>query len=87
MLTFLEAFHALIFNTSQTEIGGLKTATKVLDRRDGEKFLKQEITEFKIGDRLDGKAFVKQERYGTLPKLRARYGQEDLEELFFKLVS
>ena len=24
---------------------------------------------------------------GTLPELRARYGQEDLEELFFTLVS
>ena len=35
-----------------------------------------------------GIALVRKEDYaGSLPELRARHGQEDLEELFFSLVS
>jgi hypothetical protein len=39
------------------EMGGIKKATKVSSKRDGEKFIEQQITEFKILDRVDPKTF------------------------------
>jgi hypothetical protein len=37
--------------------GGIKKATKVEARRDGEKFLEQEITDFKPVEKVDPKTF------------------------------
>jgi DNA invertase Pin-like site-specific DNA recombinase len=39
------------------EFGGIKKATKIENKRDGEKFLEQEITEFKVLDKVDPKTF------------------------------
>jgi hypothetical protein len=43
--------------TDYKEFGGIKKATKVENKRDGEKFLEQEITEFKVLDKVDPKTF------------------------------
>jgi hypothetical protein len=40
------------------ELGGIKKATKVRSKRDGEKFLELQITEFKVLDRVDPKTFA-----------------------------
>jgi hypothetical protein len=40
------------------EFGGIKKATKIESKRDGEKFLEQEITEFKVLDKVDPKTFA-----------------------------
>jgi hypothetical protein len=40
------------------DFGGIKRATKVENKRDGEKFLTQEITDFKVLDKVDPKTFT-----------------------------
>lgn len=45
------------FNDYQ-EMGGIKKATKVQAKRDGEKFIDQQITEFKVLDEVDAKTFA-----------------------------
>jgi hypothetical protein len=40
------------------DFGGIKKATKVENKRDGQKFLEQEITEFKALDKVDPKTFT-----------------------------
>jgi hypothetical protein len=40
------------------EFGGIKKATKVERKRDGEKYMEQEITEFKAVDKVDAKSFA-----------------------------
>jgi hypothetical protein len=40
------------------EFGGIKKATKVESKRDGEKFLEQEITDFKPLEKVDAKTFA-----------------------------
>jgi hypothetical protein len=40
------------------DFGGIKKATKVASTRDGEKFIEQEITEFKPLDKVDPKTFA-----------------------------
>ena len=40
------------------DFGGFKKATKVESKRDGEKFLTQEVTEFKALDKVDPKTFA-----------------------------
>ncbi len=39
------------------DMGGIKKATKLVIKRDGEKFMEQEITDFKAVDKLDAKTF------------------------------
>jgi hypothetical protein len=39
------------------DFGGIKRPSKVTVKRDGEKFLEQEVTEFKVLDKLDPKTF------------------------------
>jgi hypothetical protein len=43
------------------DIDGIKKATKVQSKRDGEDFLKAEITEFKVLDKVDPKTFAEPE--------------------------
>jgi zinc protease len=43
------------------ELGGIKKATKIAAKRDGKKFLEQEITEFKPLDKVDPKTFAEPE--------------------------
>jgi hypothetical protein len=43
------------------DMGGIKKATKLQSKRDGEKFMDQQITEFKILDKVDPKTFAKPE--------------------------
>jgi hypothetical protein len=43
------------------EFGGIKKATKLVSKRDGEKFRDEEITEFKILDKVDSKTFSQPE--------------------------
>jgi hypothetical protein len=43
------------------EMGGIKKATKIESKRDGEKFINQTITEFKILDKVDEKTFAEPE--------------------------
>jgi hypothetical protein len=40
------------------EMGGIKKATKTESKRDGEKFLEAQITEFKVLDKVDPKEFT-----------------------------
>jgi len=40
------------------EMAGIKKATKVQSKRDGEKFIEQQITEFKVLDEVDAKTFA-----------------------------
>ena len=40
------------------DFGGIKKATKIDAKRDGEKFLEQEITEFKVVKKVDPKTFA-----------------------------
>jgi len=40
------------------EMAGVKKATKIQAQRDGEKFLEQEISEFKVLDKVDPKTFA-----------------------------
>jgi hypothetical protein len=40
------------------EMAGIKKATKVVAKRDGEKFIENQVTEFKILDTVDAKAFA-----------------------------
>lgn len=39
------------------EVGGIQKAMKVKSTRDGEKFIEQQITEFKVLDKVDAKTF------------------------------
>ena len=39
------------------EMGGIQKATKVQAKRDGEKFLDEQVTDFKILDHVDPKTF------------------------------
>lgn len=39
------------------EFAGIKIATKVVSKRDGEKFMQSQITEFKVLDKVDPKTF------------------------------
>jgi hypothetical protein len=39
------------------EFGGIKKATKIVSKRDGEKFVETQITEFKALDKVDAKTF------------------------------
>jgi|GEM_PF-5827585 len=41
------------------DMGGIKKATKLEIKRDGEKFMEQEITDFKPVDKHDAKTFDK----------------------------
>jgi hypothetical protein len=41
------------------DFGGIKKATKITIKRDGQPYLEQEITDFKFVDRLEEKAFLK----------------------------
>jgi hypothetical protein len=43
------------------DLGGIKKATKIENKRDGEKFMEYEITEFKLLDKLDSKTFAEPE--------------------------
>ena len=43
------------------DIGGIKLATKIESKRDGESFLKQEITEFTVLEKVDPKSFAEPE--------------------------
>jgi hypothetical protein len=43
------------------DFGGIKKATKLLGKRDGEKFLEYELTEFKALDKVDAKTFAEPE--------------------------
>ena len=43
------------------DFGGIKKATKLLGKRDGEKFLEYELTEFKVLDKVDAKTFAQPE--------------------------
>jgi hypothetical protein len=53
--------------TQETTLGGykdfagIKKATKIETKRDGEKFMKTEITEFKVLDKVDPKTFAEPE--------------------------
>jgi hypothetical protein len=40
------------------EMAGIQKATKILFKRDGEKFMEQQITEFKVLDEVDPKTFA-----------------------------
>jgi hypothetical protein len=40
------------------EMGGIKKATKIVSKRDGEKYMDQTITEFKVLDKVDPKTFT-----------------------------
>lgn len=40
------------------DMGGIKKATKIQSKRDGEKFIDQQITEFKVLDQVDTKTFA-----------------------------
>ena len=40
------------------DMAGIKKATKIQSKRDGEKFIDQQITEFKVLDRVDPKTFA-----------------------------
>jgi hypothetical protein len=40
------------------EIGGIKKATKITSKRDGEKFMDTQISEFKVLDKVDPKTFA-----------------------------
>ncbi len=40
------------------EFGGIKKATKIQTKRGGEKFLEQQISDFKVLDKVDGKTFT-----------------------------
>ena len=39
------------------EFSGIKKATRATSKRDGEKFIETEITEFKVLDKVDPKTF------------------------------
>jgi hypothetical protein len=43
------------------DFGGIKRATKVESKRDGEKFIDAEITDFKVLDKVDPKTFAEPE--------------------------
>ena len=43
------------------DFDGIKKATKVESKRDGEDFMKSEITEFKVLDKVDPKTFSEPE--------------------------
>ncbi len=43
------------------DFGGMKRATKIENKRDGEKFLEAEVSDFKILDKVDPKTFTKPE--------------------------
>ena len=40
------------------EMAGIKKATKIVSKRDGQKFIESQITEFKILDTVDPKVFT-----------------------------
>ncbi len=44
--------------TDYKDFGGIKKATKVETKRDGEDFVKAEISEFKVLDKVDDKTFA-----------------------------
>jgi hypothetical protein len=39
-------------------MGNIKKATKIQSKHDGEKFLDQQVTEFKVLDKVDAKTFT-----------------------------
>jgi hypothetical protein len=41
--------------------GGIKKATKIENKRDGQSFIKIELTEFKVLDKVDDKTFTQPE--------------------------
>jgi hypothetical protein len=43
------------------DFGGMKKATKLVSKRDGEKFRDEQITEFQILDKVDPKTFSEPE--------------------------
>jgi hypothetical protein len=43
------------------DLGGIKVATKIESKRDGETFIKQEITEFTVLEKVDPKTFAEPE--------------------------
>jgi hypothetical protein len=43
------------------DLDGIKKATKIVSKRDGEKFRDEEITEFKVLDKVDPKTFTEPE--------------------------
>jgi hypothetical protein len=43
------------------DFGGIKKATKIESKRDGEKFINQEVTEFKVLTKVDPKTFAEPE--------------------------
>jgi hypothetical protein len=47
--------------TNYKEFDGIKKATKIEAKRDGDKFLNSEITEFKVLDKVDPKTFAEPE--------------------------
>jgi hypothetical protein len=52
-------FNLEVFFSNYKEVDGIKKAMKILQKRDGEKMMEQEITEFKVKDKLDDKLFEK----------------------------
>jgi hypothetical protein len=53
-----EEFTQDVTYSDYKEMGGLKKATKISAKRDGEKFLEQQITELKVLDTVDPKTFA-----------------------------
>jgi hypothetical protein len=49
------------FLSAYKDFDGIKKATKTESKRDGEKFIDAEVTEFKILDKVDPKTFAKPE--------------------------
>ncbi len=47
--------------TNYKEFDGIKRSTKTQQKRDGEKFIEAETTEFKVVDKIDAKTFTKPE--------------------------
>ena len=43
------------------DFDGIKKATKVASKHDGEEFIKSEVTEFKVLDKVDPKTFAQPE--------------------------
>jgi hypothetical protein len=40
------------------DMGGIKKATKIVSKRNGEKFIEQQISEYKVLDTIDPKTFT-----------------------------
>ncbi len=50
--------HRVLPQSDFKDFGGIKKATKVVSKRDGEDFIKSETTDFKVLDKVDPKAFT-----------------------------